>query len=230
MSGAIERLESLARRLRSLQSSTDGLHEEVARAAQDRERVAEFSARVDGLAVDAADAGDDAELVGLLDDEVDALAAEVEQFISDSPIAKRFFRSKPKSPDPVPAEEFDPDAYRTKKVVWRLGNVDLNHPQEWLRVEDGQALVDVLGRLRDYENMTWNEVAAVSKHNHAWEDWTQWQPASRDRLQELELQDQAGWYQLHLDKRGRLIGFRTDVVFNILWWDRAHEVYKTKPR
>jgi hypothetical protein len=97
-------------------------------------------------------------------------------------------------------------------------------------MEGPPAFQDLLARLAAYEGMTWTEVAVASKHNHPWEDWSEWEQASRDRLQELELQDQSGWYQLHLDKRGRLIGFRDGAAFNILWWDRDHEVYVTRRR
>lgn len=193
----------------------------------DAQRVAEFTKRLQGCEL--FEEFDEPELKALADEDLAALETDVRVFEEDTPLARSFFKGKPSTPSDLrPVEDMDPKAYRKQRVAWRLGRGDLEHPKVWLAEEGVDTLLGILDRLAQYEKMTWEEVHMASRHNHEWESIDEWQPESRKRLEALELDDQSGWYQLHLDKRGRLFGYRQDNVFHVVWWDRDHEVYKTK--
>lgn len=224
-----DRVFDLQRRLQSLAASIVPHYEEQARAAKDHEHATGLLRRIETLRDDVEASQGDPGLSGMLESDLNEIEEEVAQFLSDSPAARRFFASRPPAKEMRPVTAEDLGAYRKRRVVWRLGTLDLQHPRDWLREGDASALLDVLARMRDYERLTWSEVDTASRHNHPWEDIGEWERESRDRLAELELDDQDGWYQLHLERRGRLFGFRVGEVFNIVWWDRSHEVYRTRP-
>lgn len=136
----------------------------------------------------------------------------------------------PEPPEVEPAANTDVGSYLNERIVWRLGSIDLAHPKDWERVEAPGNLKYLLDRLKALETYTWKKLPQLSKSNHRWEDPSVWEKPSLNRLAQLNLTDQSGWYQVQLDGRGRLIGFREGAVFNVVWWDRDHEVYLTKKK
>lgn len=75
--------------------------------------------------------------------------------------------------------------------------------------------------------MTWEQIEVSMPHSHPWSSVDEWEVASRRRLEDLEYDDQTNWYQLQIDKLGRIFGFRSGHVLHVVWWDRHHEVYVT---
>lgn len=141
-----------------------------------------------------------------------------------------FFEAPPKAKDvEVPDPEED-DSWREERISWRFSDLDLDHPEEEEHADavGRTEIVNIIAALRAYEDETWRTINNKSPHNHAWEDYGEWEKASRDRVEHLKLDDQSSWYQLYLDNLGRLYGFRIGSVFNILWWDRFHKVYIPK--
>jgi hypothetical protein len=129
---------------------------------------------------------------------------------------------------PIPADQ---TGYLRETITWRLGSFDFDHPKCWCDEESSTVLRELASKMKWLERYTWGELPGLSIHNHDWEDPSEsWAEASVQRLAELNLDDQSGWYQLHLDARGRLFGFRSGSVLNLVWWDRDHEVYETQQR
>ncbi len=145
-------------------------------------------------------------------EECDRLERELSDYVNEPPLRRRFFKPPPVAGGDSPAHVVDPNAYRAERLSWRIGDIDLEHPQPWTRVEDGAAVLDLVVRLRE------------------WEGFDTWSETSRARVVELGLDDQSTWYQLRLDRRGRLFGFRLGSIFHILWWDRDHVIYETTRR
>lgn len=232
-----DRRNKLRRRLNSLEKSAQAEHDSAAAAAR-------LAAQEASLAQAKADvAGPRLERVGKLLARMEELKDELIEL--EPQLAEEELESIEGEADEIDGEDFfvqpstrseelprlpDLTAYLKRKIVWRFGSLDLNHPKCWTEEEDAQALVAVVSKLVAYERNTWEEVEALSKHTHDWSDTSKWAEASQNRLAERKLDDQEGWYQLALTGKGRFFGYRTDDVFNAVWWDRDHEVYETKKK
>jgi hypothetical protein len=176
------------------------------------------------------------EVVGLLDDgSVEACAlreGELETIESQLKAAEQergFFRPAPPQTGTLPPLP-SAFAYLDHPIVWKISSVDSEHPKPWLSIEGPETLAELIDQLRHLERFTWRTVMHASEHNHEWEDTSRWEANSRERARTLTLDDQSSWFQLELGRRGRLFGFRNTYVFNIVWWDRDHEVYPTARR
>lgn len=196
-----------------------GFHQYLASAEADVERLAKFKEEIETIRALAVDGTDPRDLSG----EIEA----AERALDDYAHEGAFFKPPTSRRERVPTGGGPTDHWRSQRIVWRLGRLDLDHPKPWLKHEGAETLATILVRLRSMEFNIWADIDQMS-HNHDWEDLSEWERASLKRLEDLELDDQTGWYQLHLSKMGRLIGFREGNVFNVVWWDKDHDVYVTK--
>lgn len=105
-------------------------------------------------------------------------------------------------------------------VVWGLSFVDLDGPWGWNRVA-GNALKRVLRFLCDLESMRPGEVFGPK---HKLIPVAKLAGDAQKRLQEIELDDLDGLWELRLSGRGRIWGHRKEHVFYPVWWDPEHEV------
>lgn len=126
---------------------------------------------------------------------------------------------------PIPQSADDATKWKAIHPAWRLGSVDRAHPRAWLDL-DGDVLERLVSELSTFESMTWTEIEEMP-HSHPWASIDEWQAGSRDRLADLQYDDQQNWYQLQTDRMGRVFGFRSGHVLHVVWWDRHHEVYVT---
>ncbi|WP_437576433.1 hypothetical protein [Sorangium sp. So ce887] len=211
----------------SFLASSTGRQAELANVAATAEWLGFLKSRCDGVN-DCLDLDDEA-LKRECESELAAIDSELATFKNEFASAPAFFRPQTIDTDPaVPMLDASADAWRSQKIVWRVGCFDLDHPKKWLNEEQSEAILHIISRLKIYESFTWSQLDRVSEQNHRWEDWSKWEEPSRDRLRYLCLDDQEQWYQLDISKLGRLFGYRDSNVFNVVWWDRDHEVYKTK--
>ena len=106
-------------------------------------------------------------------------------------------------------------------------NLGLEGPWGWERAT-AENLQKILERLRSLETMTWAEIER-QKNTH---DWGSSDDLCRDavqRLEKLSLDDQEP-YQLQVDGKARVWGFRDGQVFRVLWWDPDHTAYPVPKR
>jgi hypothetical protein len=212
-----EHCSRLLRRLESRLGSGRGIEAELAAAVASRQHLEALRNEVADLCQFATEPGFEAQVL--------ADVKRIEAAVDEMDAAAFFRKPKPQSPD-LP-ELPDPNAYLSHHLVWRLRCIDLDHPKCWADHEDAATLREILKKLGALEQYTWRELAALSDHNHDWEDTSRWVKSAQSRLEELNLDDQSGWFQLALDRRGRVFGFRNGYTFSIVWWDRDHEVYET---
>lgn len=84
----------------------------------------------------------------------------------------------------------------------------------------------LLARIRDIETMTITE--AFNNRDEPGKDYsldTLPSNEARERLVELEYDDEDQISRLRVTARGRLYGFRRGARFYALWWDPEHEIY-----
>jgi hypothetical protein len=88
---------------------------------------------------------------------------------------------------------------------------------------DGATLLWVLGKLGNFETMTWAEIEAAG--SHLVRNDSGLSKAARDRLAEIELDEADTLFSLRLGGQPRIWGIRMGGVLKVMWWDPKHEVY-----
>ncbi|NEW33824.1 hypothetical protein GV791_14800 [Nocardia cyriacigeorgica] len=114
----------------------------------------------------------------------------------------------------------------------RLRHVDVGGPWCLTKITPEQ-FVDLLGRLKAFESMTYNEIFAPGKDEgkvYAVDKIPN--RAALDRLTELQLDDMTEIARLRISGKGRLYGFAPNrgPDFWVLWWDPEHEIWPSTKR
>jgi hypothetical protein len=110
--------------------------------------------------------------------------------------------------------------YEGQFPLWAFRIVDLGGPWCWSAL-GGDALREVLQRMRELESMTWLAIADTGSHAI---DVAGLCKRARDRLMEIQQDDVDQVYSLRVTGRRRIFGIRDGGVLRILWWDPEHEV------
>jgi hypothetical protein len=112
--------------------------------------------------------------------------------------------------------------YSGAHPLWAFARVDRGGSWCWDRL-DGATLMWVLGKLGNFETMTWAEIEAAGSHlvrNDAGLS-----KLARDRLAEIEHDEADTLFSLRLGGQPRIWGIRVGGALKIMWWDPNHEVY-----
>jgi hypothetical protein len=99
--------------------------------------------------------------------------------------------------------------------------VDLGGPWCW-RTIDGDGLVEVLGKLKSFESMTWEEIDGPTG-SHGVEVGKLSRDA-QERLVRIHQDDVDQLFSLRISGRRRVWGIMDEHVFRVLWWDPEHQV------
>jgi hypothetical protein len=110
--------------------------------------------------------------------------------------------------------------YEGQFPLWAFRIVDLGGPWCW-SVLSGDALREVLQRMKEIETMTWHAVTETGSHSI---DVSALSKPARDRLMEIHQDDVDQVYSLRVTGRRRIVGIRDGGVLRILWWDPEHEI------
>ena len=110
--------------------------------------------------------------------------------------------------------------YAGQFPLWAFRIVDLGGPWCWSAL-GGDALRDVLQRMKELESMTWQSIADTGSH---FIDLPRLSKPARDRLMVIQQDDVDQLYSLRVTGRRRIFGIRDGGVLRILWWDPEHEV------
>lgn len=101
--------------------------------------------------------------------------------------------------------------------------LDLDGPFGWSNIT-GEKLREVMTKLRDHESRKLSEIFRDAKHlNHAI-DLDDLSSEAKKRLTELDLDDLDCVHTLRLSGSERIIGWRYENVYYVLWWDPEHRV------
>lgn len=115
---------------------------------------------------------------------------------------------------------------------WSFGLLDESHVGSWDWELSSSERGTFLKFLRDTQGTTWNQIRAQTagghkKHHDMATDILC--KEAKARLDELGLGDQESLFRFRLAGKlrvwGAFIGRRHE--FNVIWWDRDHEVYPT---
>lgn len=107
--------------------------------------------------------------------------------------------------------------------TWRIFHLEMCDPFGWHILERAK-LEEILGKLRDFERLTWNEILVRNKERNHSVPVIKLCKGARDRLQELKLDDVDELVSLRLSGAERVWGIRYSAVLSLLWWDPNHNV------
>jgi hypothetical protein len=124
---------------------------------------------------------------------------------------------------------YSPASTKQKMPVWRIGMIDFGGYWGWENLNNVDSLKSIQDKLRHFEKMTWGEIEKKligkgTQQNH-------FMPVNkickdaRNRLKEINLDDQDYLYSLRFSGTERLWGIREAEILYILWWDHDHSVY-----
>ncbi|MGH3830079.1 MAG: hypothetical protein ACRDRS_06435 [Pseudonocardiaceae bacterium] len=94
-----------------------------------------------------------------------------------------------------------------------------------------EEMLTLLGRIRSIETMTITEAFNYGDEpgkDYSIDDLPS--KAARERLVELNYDDEDQISRLRVTGRGRLYGFRRDERFYALWWDPEHAIYPSQKK
>jgi hypothetical protein len=84
-----------------------------------------------------------------------------------------------------------------------------------------EKLLNVIGRLKHFETMTWSEIEGPKNHSVSCESIVR---DAQRRLQEINQDDVDELFSLRLSGKERVWSIRDGSVLKLLWWDPEHKV------
>lgn len=135
----------------------------------------------------------------------------------------------------IPKSTEDALSYLNKRPSWRFSRCDMEH-EKWSVFQDGVLRDDIIEKLKSYEGMTWGEIQQASGgkaegngNNSHFENVSDFIKEAQKRIDELKLyEDQL--FSLRLKGKPRLYGIIDNGVFDVIWYDKEHEIYKSKKK
>ncbi len=119
----------------------------------------------------------------------------------------------------------DPEAYYSRRPVWRLANMHMNEPDEcgWHRLDGGQ-LNSVHSKLVELERLTWKEILVRDRHRNHPISVNKLVASAQKTLEKTPFRGTDQVVSLQLSGTERVFGVMENEIFNVLWWDPDHKV------
>ena len=89
---------------------------------------------------------------------------------------------------------------------------------------DTVKFAEIRQRLIHLEKLTWNEILVKDKYWNHTVSRSDLSKEARDRLAELQLDDQEEFVSLRLSNLERVWGIRLEGAMTLIWWDPDHQV------
>jgi hypothetical protein len=114
-----------------------------------------------------------------------------------------------------------------KTPIWSFGILDIGHNKWCWGKMAPDKLVEVLGKLKNFEQLLWGDIFKAGSHDVQVSDIIK---EANDRLVELSLDDMAELYSLRLSGKERIYGIKEGGILRIIWWDPNHEICPSKKK
>ena len=115
-------------------------------------------------------------------------------------------------------------AIEDKHLAWRFNKSDHGGPFSCDKMSATDRK-DVWNRMSQFEQMTAGDLKnADSNHGVAPQRMSK---EARDRLRELQLDDQEKFWAFHINNKRRFWCIKYENIYALLWWDPEHKVYLT---
>lgn len=108
-----------------------------------------------------------------------------------------------------------------------------NNYVKWGFVHIKDINTTIIDKLKHYEGMTWGEIIKATGgkkygNNNHFENVSDLMPEAQSRWRDLKLEEFDRIFSLRLTGEHRLYGILLDGVYNIVWFDHSHNIYKFK--
>ena len=139
------------------------------------------------------------------------------------------------APQKEPRAGADPGSIYQMMMTWaqdsadRIGEWRSGTPRDWTEVEWASK---IFPKLKNWSALKWHEIeSAVSGSGHYMHHSMETEIICNEAFERLIEIDKLGdsIYRFRLGNKLRLWGFRVVARFDILWYDRLHEIYPTDP-
>ena len=120
-----------------------------------------------------------------------------------------------------------------QKPIWRFDKIDRSGKFAFdLSRADFQHR-EVLQKLMDYGNMTWDEIDKQqhdhNKSKHHYLSYESLSDAARERIKARQFEEDSDViFSFALQNLLRIVGFRRDGEFSVIWYDPNHEFCPSK--
>lgn len=116
----------------------------------------------------------------------------------------------------------DPEALK-RKPSWRTARLVMDGDFGWHTL-DANTLRYLLGKLAQFETMTWGEIGAAEKQYH-YISWDSLSPEGRAVLESTcREEERETLFSFRLSNTERVYGLRLEGVLSLLVWDPEHQV------
>ncbi|WP_437187858.1 hypothetical protein SH668x_001269 [Planctomicrobium sp. SH668] len=122
-----------------------------------------------------------------------------------------------------PANHEKPESHTKDAPVWSLCRFDRESRWGESAFEGVDAWKHLFEKLKSYERMTWGQINSNQRRDHSVPTGNLIKEA-RERLQQLKLDDVDELFRFRFEGKHRLWGIVIGNVFQILWWDKNHEI------
>ena len=123
----------------------------------------------------------------------------------------------------IPRLASDPSQVNRMTPVWKIGHLDADGRWGHAKIDAATLWRQIFPKMKQYEAMTWNEIARDRHRNHS-VAVVELVREARDRLEELHIDDVEELFRFRLTGTQRVWGIRDRDAFYILWWDPNHEI------
>ncbi len=132
-------------------------------------------------------------------------------------------KKRPNLPQDKASKEvrFPAQSQTNTRPLWAFRSLDLQGPWCWAQMAT-TTLLEVMERLKNFENMTWVEIEQRSGSHFV--DRDSLIKAANDRLAEIRQDDVDSLFSLRINGKARIWGIRDEHILRVLWWDPEHQV------
>lgn len=114
--------------------------------------------------------------------------------------------------------------------TWKVSLLEFVDPYGWHQISR-EKFQEVIGKLKHFEGMTWNEILIRDKKKNHSIQLNQLDRAALERLEELKQDDVDDVISLRVSGEERIWGIRDGgSSLKLLWWDPNHQICPSKKK
>lgn len=123
----------------------------------------------------------------------------------------------------------EPQSTISNVIVWKFDEIDINGDFAFDVNRDDFNENEVFSKILSYSKMTWGQIKEHKHDNgkpkhHFLTDLTKLSEQAEERIKAKQFMDRTEYlYSLALTNTMRLIGFRNNDIFSVVWYDPHHK-------
>jgi len=123
----------------------------------------------------------------------------------------------------------DPYKYKEQSPSWKFDRCDKIHPR-WSLYHKGKFDTDLLKKLGVFEGLSWRDIERQTHDNNKSSSHfvkvNNLNKEAQSCLEDFRIFDDE-LFSLRITNKERIYGLLNNGIFNIIWYDKHHEIYPT---